>query len=419
MVPFIHRIEKKHIGWFINALVFSFFITVLTFKKGYSYAPMALAIIGVIYLFYCLFVEKRKLNPTREDKWLIFAFVFYFSTFALSAVIHGDGWREIDNPSRVLLFLPLLLLFREFPIKIKIILYGIPLGSAIAGIVAMYHKFYLNLERPFPYLMHIQAGDIAISLAMMSLAISIYWGIKKNYKWLALCLIASGFGVLASALTGARGGWVGLPVVLAIILWFSYKNLSKTFTLIISSGLFILFTSVITTPQTNVLNRIDIAYQEIENYFKHNEKTSSLGARFDMWQGAFEGIEQKPLLGWGTENYKRLKAQQLSEGSIAPTTLDFNDAHNQYIDSTVKRGVIGLFGLLSVLLMPIFYFVRNILDKNLDIKIISLLGIIHIVSICFFFTSQTFLAHNSGCIFYFFLIILFIQLSKRYQLSIK
>lgn len=412
MVPFIRRIEKKHIGWLINALVFSFFITVLTFKKGYSYAPMALAIIGVIYLFYYLFVEKRKLNPTREDKWLIFAFVFYFSTFALSAVIHGDGWREIDNPSRVLLFLPLLLLFREFPINIKIILYGIPLGSAIAGIVAMYHKFYLNLERPFPYLMHIQAGDIAICLAMMSLAISIYWGIKKNYKWLALCLIASGFGVLASALTGARGGWVGLPVVLGIILWFSYKNLNQKFTLLIISTLIILMSIIILIPQTKVLYRIDIAQKEAVNYFEKNHRHTSLGARFDMWNGVFLGIQEKPIFGWGSKGYIELKKKQIAENTMHKNTLRFNDAHNQYLDSFVKRGFVGLIGLLSIIFIPLTLFFFYYKDKETDNKILGLLGVIHILSAIFFFTSQTFLAHNSGLIFYISLIYIFYRKLK-------
>lgn len=404
MVPFIRRIEKKHIGWLINALVFSFFITVLTFKKGYSYAPMALAIIGVIYLFYYLFVEKRKLNPTREDKWLIFAFVFYFSTFALSAVIHGDGWREIDNPSRVLLFLPLLLLFREFPINIKIILYGIPLGSAIAGIVAIYHKFYLNLERPFPYLMHIQAGDIAISLAMMSLAISIYWGIKKNYKWLVFCLIASGFGVLASALTGARGGWVGLPVVLGIILWFSYKNLNKKITIGISLTLGILITTVVIVPKTNVMQRINKTHKEITNYVEKNHRHTSLGARFDMWKGASLGIKERPILGWGSKGYIELKKQQIHNKVIHKATLQFNDAHNQYLDSFVKKGIFGLLSILTIIFTPLVFLYQRYKSQSIEEKTLGLIGIIHIISCALFFTSQTFLAHNSGSIFYFFIL---------------
>lgn len=412
MVPFIRRIEKKHIGWLINALVFSFFITVLTFKKGYSYAPMALAIIGVIYLFYYLFVEKRKLNPTREDKWLIFAFVFYFSTFALSAVIHGDGWREIDNPSRVLLFLPLLLLFREFPINMRVILHGIAFGAAIAGIIAIYQRFYLDWYVAFINSMSIQSGDIAISLAMMSLAIAIYWGIKKEYKLLVLSILCSFSGILASGLSGARGGWISIPIILTLILYFAYKKLSKKFVIIISSSIAILIMTITLSSQTNILNRIKIAQDEFISYVENNNKSTSVGARLDMWQSGLRGFKEKPLLGWGKNQYMELKKQQLEQGIIAPSTYSFNDAHNQYIDSLVKRGLFGFLGLLSVLLIPLFYFLKQFKQSEIQIKTVGLIGVIYILSVTFFSMTQSFFAHNSGSIFYFFIVILLYRVAE-------
>lgn len=404
MAQLLQRFERKHMVWLVNALVFLFFVTVLTFKKGYSYAPMTLAGIGIIYLLVHIFKFKKPLNFTKEDKWLIFAFLFYFATFAFSAVYHGDGWREIDNPSRVLLFIPLLLLFREFPINIKVLLHGIPIGAGLAGILACYQKFYLNLPRPFPYLMHIQAGDIAISLAMMSLAISIYWGIKKDYKLMIFCLICSGFGVIASALTGARGGWIGLPVILGIILWYSYKNLSKKITVGISLVLTILISGIIFSPQTNVMHRITAAQKEVINYFDKNHKNTSLGARFDMWQSAWLGIKEKPIVGWGSKGYIDLKQQQLKDKIIHKGTLRFNDPHNQFLDAFVKRGMLGIISVIFVVLIPFIIFFHSLRNSSLNISFISLLGVIYIVSSAFFFASQTFLAHNSGSIFYFFLV---------------
>ncbi|QIM62304.1 hypothetical protein A1D29_02735 [Pasteurellaceae bacterium Orientalotternb1] len=412
MLSFIHRIEKKHIGWLINTLVFSFFITVLTFKKGYSYAPMTLAIIGVIYLFYYLFVEKRKLNATKEDKWLIFAFVFYFSTFALSAVIHGDGWREIDNPSRVLLFLPLLLLFREFPIDIRVILHGISFGSAIAGITAIYQRFYLDWYVAFVNSMSIQSGDIAISLAMMSFAIAIYWGIKKEYKFLIFSLLCSFAGILASGLSGARGGWIGIPIILTLILYFAYKKLSKKFVIVMSSSIFILIMAITLSSQTNILNRIKIAQDEFVSYVESNNKNTSVGARLDMWQSGLLGIKEKPLLGWGKDQYIFLKKQQLEQGIIAPSTYSFNDAHNQYIDTFVKRGLIGFLGLLNILLIPLFYFFKQFIQNDMRVKIVGLIGLVHILSVIFFSITQSFFAHNSGSIFYFFVVILLYRVAE-------
>ena len=72
---------------------------------------MLLAIISVIYIAIYYIVTKQKLEFNQEDKWLILSFIAYFCSFLISIIIHSDGIREIDNPSRVLLFIPLILLF--------------------------------------------------------------------------------------------------------------------------------------------------------------------------------------------------------------------------------------------------------------------------------------------------------------------
>ncbi len=43
----------------------------------------------------------------------------------------------------------------------------------------------------------------------------------------------------------------------------------------------------------------------------------------------------------------------------------------------------------------------------------AILGIVHIISHSFFFLSQSFLAHNSGSLFYFFVLILLYHLVKQ------
>lgn len=275
------KIEHKHIKILVNALVFLFFITVLAFDKGYNYAPIMLMGMGIIYLFIYLFKFKKKLKPTQSDKWLIFAFVFYFATFALSAVIHGDGFREIDNPSKVLFFLPLLLLFRDFPINPKVILHGIPLGAAVAGFVAIYQKFELGINRAFTSYMAIQGGDIAMSLGLFSLAIAIYFGIKKQYIFMTAYILCACLGILASFLSGSRGGWIALPISILMLFYFWKKFLNKK--LIFTMGLFPLLVIVlIMTPQTNIKSRLYIAKHELSNYYEKNMTDSSVGIRLEL-----------------------------------------------------------------------------------------------------------------------------------------
>lgn len=404
-------IQEKHLTFTINLLVSLFFLTVLIIPKGYNYAPIILSAIGLIYFI----PLKKKLSFSSEDKKLIFSFLFYFCTFLLSIIINKDGMREIDNPSRLILFIPLLLLFKNFPIKRKTILYAIPSSALITGCVALFQKFVLGSEKPFPETMHIQMGDIAISLAISSLIISIYFSIKKEYKSALFGIISLILAVSTSALSGARGGWIGFPIVFFIVLVLYRKYINKKLIL----SLFILttlgFSTLLSSSKFGIEQRYNEAKSDIINYFEESNKDTSLGARFDMWENALVAIKEAPIFGHGSEGYNQFRDRQVRSGQMAKTTLGFKSLHNQYLESWVKRGVIGFIGLIFVILIPLFFFIKNLNTENLEIKCITILGITHIISHLFFFTSQSFLAHNSGNIFYFFTFLIFYCLIKRKQ----
>ncbi|EIJ74017.1 O-antigen ligase family protein [Haemophilus haemolyticus] len=404
-------IQEKHLTFTINLLVSLFFLTVLIIPKGYNYAPIILSAIGLIYFI----PLKKKLSFSSEDKKLIFSFLFYFCTFLLSIIINKDGIREIDNPSRLLLFIPLLLLFKNFPIKRKTILYAIPSSALITGCIALFQKFVLGYEKPFPETMHIQMGDIAISLAISSLIISIYFSIKQEYKSALFGMIGLILAVSTSALSGARGGWIGFPIIFYIVLVLYRKYINKKLILSLFILTILTFSTLLSSSKFGIEQRYNEAKSDIINYFEESNKDTSLGARFDMWENALIAIKEAPIFGHGSEGYNQFRDRQVSSGQMAKTTLGFKSLHNQYLESWVKRGIIGFIGLIFVILIPLFFFIKNLNTENLEIKCITILGITHIISHLFFFTSQSFLAHNSGNIFYFFTCLIFYCLIKRKQ----
>lgn len=408
-------IQAKHFTLMLNLLVALFFATVLVLKKGYSYVPMALGAISIIYALVYFLKFKQKWQLAKEDKWLIFSFLFYFITFLLSIIINKDSFREIDNPSRILLFIPLLLLFNQFSIKIKTILYSIPAGAIITGLVALFQKFQLGYDKPFPEIMHIQVGNIAISLATFSLVIAIYFTVKREYKSALFSFIGVMLAMSTSALSGARGGWVGLPIVLLTILFLYRQYISKKLIFLLIAVIGIGITTLITNPKFGIEKRYNAAKSDITLYLEKNNKNTSLGARFDMWENALIAIKQAPLFGHGSKGYEAFKDQQIKSNQMAKTTLQFNSLHNQYLESWVKRGLIGFIGLMLITLTPLVYFIRNLKNQNLEIKCTAISGITHISSHLFYFTSQSFLAHNSGSIFYFFVCVIFFSFIRNHQ----
>lgn len=413
----VNKIEKTQITLFVNILVAAFFLTVLTFTKGYSYVPMTLGIIATLSLLYYRFKLKIKWQLDKEDKYFIYALIAYFFSFVISIIFNGDGFREIDNPSRILLLIPLIFFFNLYPIKKEIVFHFIPLGSLVVGVLALCQKFILNLPKPFPDIMSIQAGDISITLSILSIVISLYWFTRdKKVAFMYIAFAIS--GIIASILSGARGGWIAFPFCFLLILVLYRKQIEKKYLFIIITLISTGISLLIIRPEFGFQKRYNLAKTDIIKYIEKGEKNSSQGARIDMWENALFAISEKPIFGYGSIGYEEFKKKQVTSKKMAKTTLKFNSLHNQYLESFVKRGILGFIALISIMIIPLILFIRRLKEGNLALKCIAILGIIHITAHSFFFLSQSYLAHNSGTIFYFFILILLYHLVKQKEYDI-
>ncbi|MGQ0287276.1 O-antigen ligase family protein [Pasteurellaceae bacterium 22721_9_1] len=398
-----------------NFAVGLFFLTVLMFKGSHNIGFILLAVIGICYAIYYFLIKRNTFALSKQDKWLMASFAFYVLIFLLSVIFNGGKMRELDNPSRALLVLPLIILFAKFPIRFSILLHCIPAGAFISGVVALIHRFVLNYSQAFQHQMHIQAGDIAMSLGLFSLAIALYFAIKKSKKYTALYLIASLFGVLGSVLSTARGGWVAIPVILVLILWTYRHQLAKKWLASVSLVMIGLIALALAIPQTKMMYRINQVEREVHAYFEKGYANTSLGARFDMWKSAILMAQEKPLLGWGTAGSTEQRKLQAKQKLVHPVIARFTHAHNQYLDDLSKRGILGLIALLGILGVPLCYFAKSLSSSNIAIKLTALLGTIHVVAVGCYGLSQGFFTHNSGSIFYF-LVVIILYASLKNQL---
>lgn len=413
--------DLKHdkLALFINVCVGFFFLSALTFQGGYNVAPMALMLLGLGYSVYCLF-KKMPFVLTKEEKWLIWTLLFYFSIFVLSWLIHDGKIRELDNPSRAILLIPVFLLLLKTPPKLSTFLWSVPLGSVLAGFMAIYDKFILQSEAAFSSrIMYIQGGDIAMSLGLFSMAIALYFWQKTQRKQSALCILAALFGILGSVLSTARGGWPALPIILIALLWMYRRNLSKTF-FITLIGLFVIAIIGITQmPNNRMSERFAAAQYDIQQYLEQGNGSTSVGARFDMWQSVFIMVQEKPILGWGTQGAGQKRHQLADQGVISQYAGQFTHAHNQYLDDLSKRGIVGLAAFLAIFVIPLRRFMQGLKSDSAETKLIAALGTIHVLAVMIYSLSQSFFTHNSGNLFYFFLTIVWYALFTTQQGNIK
>lgn len=230
-------------------------------------------------------------------------------------------------------------------------------------------------------------------------------------------------GILASILSGSRGGWLIAPFII-IGLLYSYRDfLSKKWLTIFLGALLISITLISLPKQSIVRKQLNRAYIEVINYGEKHNSGTSVGARLEVWKATSLAIQEKPIIGWGKQGYRDKRTQQTNEGILSKVANKIGHAHNQYLNDLAERGIIGFIGLMAIFIVPLIFFIRifkNNQAQHSSNRLIAILGIVHILSVMSYGLTQVFFAHNSGSMFYFFVIvILYILMNTKSTFSIN
>ena len=366
---------------------------------------------------------RQWLPPLQHRDYVVIGVMAgYTLVVILMLWANGEATRTFDRPSRLLLAVPALLLVLAYPPRLSALWLGCALGAIGAGSWALWQKLVMDTWRAGGYTHVIQFGNLSMLLGFLCLA-GVGWAVMQPHRraWVAVLALGALMGMLGSFMSGSRGGWIGLPLII-LVLYRSYGGqLSARWK--VSSILVVLGIAAIVffIPQTGVQERAFHAIGDVTNYISGHAQDTSLGARFEMWKGAGHLIADKPLLGWGETGYRKGMAQLVEQGIVNPVVLKFGHAHNEFIDAFAKRGLIGLAALLSLYLVPMKLFGQYLRHSDLEVRATAVAGVILSLAYMDFGLSQAFLAHNSGVMMFAFLLAVLwgVHSSQRRALKLK
>ncbi|WP_447955892.1 O-antigen ligase family protein [Vreelandella sp. EE7] len=394
----------------INVTVFMMGALSLIVPSGYSIGAVVLLLTSFVLLF-----ERFPCTLTGRDKAVITVLILYaLIVGALSAL--DVGARGFDRPSRFLLAIPVLLLILRKPPRLEYLWSGLAFGAMGAGSWAIWQKLVLGVERAGGFLHVIQFGNLSMLMGVLCFA-GLGFAFMQRHRslWISLLLIAALLGMLGSLLSGSRGGWIGLPFV-GFVLYRGYgRQLSLQVKLVAVTLMLTLAVTVYALPQTGVHQRVHTGIEDVTQFMGGGERNTSLGLRFEMWRGAGQLIAERPLLGWGEKGYTQAMIELSQSGVIIPGATDFDHAHNDFIDAAAKRGVVGLLVLLALYIIPLKLFASGLNHPDLEVRSLAVAGSLLPVAYIDFGLSQTFLAHNSGAMFYAFWLALWWGSFSAYQ----
>ncbi len=90
----------------------------------------------------------------------------------------------------------------------------------------------------------------------------------------------------------------------------------------------------------------------ITDTLHHMQGTEKEDVRFKIMRSTKKVIEGSPIVGYGTGDYQEALAACYRQDNI-DEKKEFNNAHNQYAETMLAVGVVGLLPYLAMLLVPI------------------------------------------------------------------
>ncbi|MEE8131802.1 MAG: O-antigen ligase family protein, partial [Candidatus Paceibacterota bacterium] len=189
----------------------------------------------------------------------------------------------------------------------------------------------------------------------------IVWRQSKQIFWKYFSLIMIVLAIAMIFVTGTRGAILGLMAgIFSLLVYFVFKKQSiyiKSISLrkisLFLLMLIILFSSVFWVTRDNAVWQkipgIDRLAQVISGIDKESTQM-----RFMNWQIGWQAFKERPILGWGPENYLFAYQENYNPDMAFYGETWLDRAHNKVIDLGVMQGI---FGLITYLLMfgGIFY----------------------------------------------------------------
>ena len=222
---------------------------------------------------------------------------------------------------------------------------------------------------------------------------------QASLRWWLLLLAGACGGVLASLLSGTRGGWIALPLALLVFYRGYICHWPVRWRWSVLVAMVALVAGLYGFPQIGVQARTDAAVAEAQDYLA-GEARGSVGMRLEMYRGAGLLILAQPWQGVGHQGYQPAMQALVEEERLPPGLGRYWHAHNELLDAWVRRGVLGLIAVLALYVVPLGLFSRRLGHANLGRRAVAVGGLLIPVAFIDFGITYAFFAYPVGVAVY-------------------
>ncbi len=209
------------------------------------------------------------------------------------------------------------------------------------------------------------------------LALYLLFGyVREHYgtrEWNLFWPIAYGFAVIADTFilfeTATRGAEIGLVAGLICVgAGFAFfekesKILHRAgagilIAIALLGGLFVVGRNSDFVTKSESLSRLGSFADQLLTFDKKAICQGELKSRCLLWPMAFEGVKEKPLLGWGQESFNYVFNKYYDPRMYSQEQW-FDRTHNVFFDWLIAGGILGLLSYLSLFGFSFYYLSRK------------------------------------------------------------
>ena len=245
---------------------------------------------------------------------------------------------------------------------------------AIANIL---HNTPLSHPKPYqfdPLHHNYLALYILTAIALLYNELIHHWHSPRWHKvrW----FVIADMGLLSAyiLLSGSRSGlvaWALLALACFVHLAFG-KRQWRTIGIILAVSALVIGISYWASPKT---------YDRITDTAKNLLSGEKGDIRQTMWQSGLQTVKQRPLFGYGCDGYwDDLFNQYREQDCLDASVLQFS-THNQYLETTLATGLVGLAVMLAMILAPALLSLRR-QHRNLPMLLFTVA-----YAVCIFFEA--------------------------------
>ena len=177
-------------------------------------------------------------------------------------------------------------------------------------------------------------------------------GIPTVYWWRAFWTVTALLSFWILFLTGTRGALIGLTVALltvgiTYIFWGNMRRVRLASIIAIASiiGLIVV---LIPLRETAAFDSIAGSRTMLTRIANVGLDDDSLKGRISSARVGLRGFLERPVLGWGPENFTIAYDRLVSAEIVATAVTSFDQAHNKPIEELTTKGILGFLAYMSI-----------------------------------------------------------------------